>query len=246
MGFDRSLILRLRFPGIIVGFVLITGFGALMFQPHWIVAQLSNLNRNILYTFKTDEKVVALTIDDGPDPETTPRILETLRRHDASATFFLLSDRVAGSEAAVRQIVAEGHEIGNHLTDDEPSILFEGDEFERRLSEAHAVLSPFAGLKWFRPGSGWLNAGMVDTVEKHGYRIALGSIYPFDSQIPSSWFASQYILWRVNPGAVIVLHDDGERGERTIETLSYVLPILREQGYRVRSLSAFEDKQLQR
>lgn len=74
-------------------------------------------------------------------------------------------------------------------------------------------------------------------MERFHYRLALGSIYPFDSHIPSSWFASRYIVWRAHPGAIIVLHDYGNRGERTVDTLSYALPILKERGYRIVTLS---------
>jgi peptidoglycan/xylan/chitin deacetylase (PgdA/CDA1 family) len=78
---------------------------------------------------------------------------------------------------------------------------------------------------------------MIQSLERYNYRLALGSIYPFDSHIPSSWFASHYILWRAHPGAIIVLHDYGSRGIRTAETLSYSLPRLIERGYRIVTLS---------
>ena len=69
----------------------------------------------------TDERVVALTVDDGP-ATATPEILRVLRENDARATFFLISTHVAGREAMVNAILGQGHEIGNHMTRDEPSI----------------------------------------------------------------------------------------------------------------------------
>ena len=78
---------------------------------------------------------------------------------------------------------------------------------------------------------------MIRSLERYDYRLALGSIYPFDSHIPSAWFASRYIVWRAHPGGIIVLHDFGPRGMRTVETLSYVLPRLVEKGYRIVTLS---------
>lgn len=198
---------------------------------------LEKRSPEVIYSIDTQEAMVALTIDDGPDPETTVEILEVLSAHDAQATFFLLSDNISGNEELVEQILAEGHEIGNHLTSQKPSILYSKSEFESQLLQAHEALSQFAALRWFRPGSGWYNNAMLSTLAKYDYQCVLGSVYPFDAAVPSSQFASMYVLWRVKPGAIIVLHDSEGRGERTVETLNTILPELMEQGFRVTTLS---------
>jgi len=191
----------------------------------------------VLYSVQTDERVVALTIDDGPDPETTPRILDVLARNRATATFFVIGDRIPNNEPLLAALVAEGHELGNHMTHDEPSIELAPEQFEHELLEARATLSSFNEPLWFRPGSGWYDAQMLDQLDRHGYRCALGSIYPLDAHVPWSWFATRFILWRIAPGAVIVLHDGPERGERTTRTLAALLPELDRMGYRVVTLS---------
>jgi peptidoglycan/xylan/chitin deacetylase (PgdA/CDA1 family) len=194
---------------------------------------------DVVYSVDTDEPVVALTIDDGPDPVSTRQILDVLARHDARATFFLIAERVPGNEV-VEAIVDAGHEVGNHLTRDEPSIDLEPEAFERELLEAHRVLSGFAAPRWFRPGSGWHDDAMLEILERHAYRCALGSAYPLDAQVPSTWFATRVVLWRAEPGAIIILHDRGARGERTVQTLERLLPELGRRGYRVVSLSELE------
>jgi peptidoglycan/xylan/chitin deacetylase (PgdA/CDA1 family) len=198
---------------------------------------LEKRSPDVIYSVDTQEAMVALTIDDGPDPETTAEILNVLRANDARATFFLLSDNIDGNEALVEQILAEGHEIGNHLTTQRPSILYSKSEFESHLLEAHEALSRFTKVRWFRPGSGWYNNAMLSTLAKHEYQCVLGSVYPFDAAFPSSQFASMYVLWRVKPGAIIVLHDSEGRGERTVQTLNTILPELIEQGFQVTTLS---------
>ncbi len=226
--------------GRLIGAVLALLVGPIamyLFRPQWIVAVLAKVSPRVLYFVETQEPVVALTIDDGPDPTTTPRILDVLRDHGARATFFLITDRVPGNEDLVTRIVREGHEIANHTTSDRPTILLSPAEFEQDLLEAHGVLSQFADVHWFRPGSGWYTPEMLTTLQRHGYRCALGSVYPFDPQIPSAWFAAHYILWNVRPGSVIVLHDHGKRGKRTAEALSAVLDALARRGYRVVTLS---------
>jgi peptidoglycan/xylan/chitin deacetylase (PgdA/CDA1 family) len=64
--------------------------------PEWLVDRLATLRPGCLYRVPTSRPVVALTIDDGPDSISTPKIMSQLRRHDARATFFLIADRVAG------------------------------------------------------------------------------------------------------------------------------------------------------
>jgi peptidoglycan/xylan/chitin deacetylase (PgdA/CDA1 family) len=206
-------------------------------QPSWVFMFLERRSSDVLYSIETQDPIVALTIDDGPDPTTTPTILEVLEEHDAQATFFLISRNIEGNEDLVQRIVDEGHEIGNHLTSERPSILYSSTEFEAELIEAHEALSRFSQLRWFRPGSGWYNNAMLDILAKYGYQCALGSVYPFDAEVPSSQFASRYVLWRVSPGAIILLHDNDGRGQRTAETLSMILPELKAQGIRVTTLS---------
>ena len=212
--------------------------GVLIFlEPEWVVARLRERSPSVLYSIDTLEPVVALTIDDGPDPVQTPKILDILGQYNAHATFFLISSRISGNEEIVRRMMDEGHEIANHLVYDEPSIRLDSDEFIRQLREADRLLSQFGEIYWFRPGSGWYNNGMLDIIKEHGYQCALGSVYPFDPQIGSTWFIKNYVIWKAKPGEVIVLHDYGARGGRTAEALATILPELQERGYSVVTLS---------
>jgi peptidoglycan/xylan/chitin deacetylase (PgdA/CDA1 family) len=214
----------------------VTG-AALWTAPEWLIDPLAKRHPGCLYRVPTQARLVALTIDDGPDPISTPLILAELRRQEARATFFLISDRVRGQEQLVRTIALEGHELGNHFTRDRASIRLSPGAFEADLLQAHQELADYGTVKWARPGSGWYSRDMIDIMRRHGYRCALGSVYPFDASIPSAVFAARYILWHARPGAVVVLHEGGGRGPRTAKVLSEVLPELRRRGYRVVSLS---------
>lgn len=208
-----------------------------MLQPRWILNRLMARSPEAYYAIQTEQKIIALTIDDGPDPRSTGLILDTLKKFNAKATFFVLIERIQGNGPVIDRMIAEGHELGNHLLQDTPSIQHPELEFRDRLATAHHQLSTYADIRWFRPGSGWYNQEMIRSLERYDYRLALGSIYPFDSHIPSTWFASRYLVWRAHPGGIIVLHDFGARGVRTVETLAYSLPRLVEKGYRIVTLS---------
>lgn len=203
----------------------------------WLLDRLARLYPGCVYQVPTRDRLIALTLDDGPDAITTPLILAELRRHGARATFFLITGRIRGQEPLVRQLVAEGHELGNHFTRDRPSICLSADEFARDLDEAHQILVKYGSVHWARPGSGWYSRAMIATLERQGYRCALGSVYPYDASIPWSGFATWYILRNARPGAILVLHDGGARGRRTARVLGAVLPALRQRGYQVVSLS---------
>src|SRR5688572_22903164 len=225
--------------GVAGGFTLATA-AALWSAPEWLIDRFARWYPGCLYRVPTQSRVVALTIDDGPDPISTPLILAELRRHGARATFFLITERVPGQEQLVRTITSEGHELGNHFTRDRASIRLSPSAFETDLLLAHQVLAPYGAVKWARPGSGWYSQAMIGIMRRYGYRCALGSVYPFDATIPSAGFAARYIMWHTRPGAVVVLHDSGSRGQRTAKVLSEVLPQLRRRGYRVVSLSELE------
>jgi peptidoglycan/xylan/chitin deacetylase (PgdA/CDA1 family) len=212
-------------------------FILLLLQPELLLSRLRRRSPEVLYSVDTQAPIVALTIDDGPDPKSSPIILDILEEYDAHATFFLITERIPGNEDIVQQMIEEGHELGNHLTADEPSINLPLKEFEQALIESNDVLSEFTDVQWIRPGSGWYNEEMLAIMAKHGYRCALGSVYPYDPQIGLYWYSAQYVLWKIKPGAVIVLHDYDSRGRRTAKALEIILPELVERGFEIVTLS---------
>ncbi len=222
---------------VVAGGLLVATGAVLGTVPIWLVETLARKYPGCLYQVPTQDRLVALTIDDGPDSASTPMILDELRRHDARATFFLITDRLEGQEPLLRRLMAEGHELGNHFTQDRPSIRLSPDAFEADLLRAHRELAPWGRPLWARPASGWYSQVMIGVMEQHGYRCALGSVYPFDAAIPSVSWATRYVLRNVRPGAIVILHDAGSRGRRTARVLAGVLPELRRRGYRVVSLS---------
>jgi peptidoglycan/xylan/chitin deacetylase (PgdA/CDA1 family) len=223
-----------------IGFFLALGL-LLLSQPHWILKIIQTVGPEVVYFVPTTQPRVALTLDDGPDLQTTPRILEILRENQVRATFFLISGQVLGCEDLVQALVRDGHELGNHMTADQPSIGLSPEAFEQNLLAAHGVLAKFARVRWLRPASGWYSAAMIKIAKAHGYRVALGSVFPYDTHVRSAWFAKQHILFNIRPGSIIVLHDGQDRGPRTVQVLRQLLPLLKTRGYEFVILSDLVD-----
>ncbi len=231
-----KLLTSLLLGAVVIGLL---GAGA----PALMVAAGERISPDVVFAGPDTQPRVALTIDDGPSASTRA-ILGVLREHGARASFFVIGEHLARDEDAARAIVAQGSEIGHHMMTGEPSIRLADGEFVRQFDRMDALTAGLRTSKLFRPGSGWFDAEMVEAVERRGYRLVLGSIYPFDAQIASVPFASWYILQQVRPGAIIVLHEGSGRGRRTAEILRGILPELDRQGYEVTTVTELlEDSQ---
>ena len=210
---------------------------AALLRPGPVVRWLSRRFPDVLFQQANAGPLVALTFDDSPHATSTPRILDVLAAHDAHATFFMIGEYVAGNEEVVRRLIAEGHEVGNHMLSDAPSARLSAAEFERQLLEMHELLAGFGPVRWFRPGHTWFNRRMLDQLHRHDYRCAMASAYAFEFLPISAPYAARHILLNIRPGGVIILHDGPADQERTVAVLERILPALRRRGYGVVTLS---------
>ncbi len=214
---------------------------AAVVRPGQVVRWLGQRYPEVLFQHETQDRVVGLTFDDSPHGTLTPQILEVLAKYDARATFFMIGDRIPGNESVIQSVVAGGHELGNHLMTDEPSIRLPAAEFERQLQQSDALLAAFGPVRWFRPGHGWFNRRMLAQIRAFGYRCVLASSYALEFLPVAALYAAMHILLTVRPGRVIVLHDGAPDRERTVAVLERLLPALKRRGYRVVTLSELEE-----
>ncbi|KAI2640662.1 hypothetical protein GGS26DRAFT_539272 [Hypomontagnella submonticulosa] len=223
----------------------ITPFYIVYKPPRSLIRYFARRWPDVLWEVQTDKKIVALTIDDAPS-EHTEEILGVLNGHEATATFFVIGGQVPGREEVLADIVRSGSELGNHAMHDEPSRALSDEELTAQIEQVRehirdayaeanpGVDNPQMPPQYFRPGSGFFSDRMRALVDKLGYRLVLGSVYPHDPQISWSWLNAQHILSMVRPGAIIVCHD---RRGWTVPMLRRVLKRLKKDGYRVVSLS---------
>lgn len=232
-----------RLPvAMLVTIVALGGVSACRYQaePRWLVRAFPGSYPEIVYFVPTERRSIAMTIDDGVDPATTPVILDVLKEYGATATFFLISESVSDNEQLIRRVIDEGHEIGHHMTSDEVTVRLPEQELAEKFQRASEVLGAFGHIQWFRPGSARYNDHVLELTRAAGYRIALASVAPVDTLITNPTTMANYINWMVQPGSVVVLHDVGKRGARTAQTLELVLPKLINRGYSVLSLGELD------
>lgn len=199
------------------------------------VLRNSDLNGPVARHFRTANPEVWLTIDDGPDPEQTPKLLEILKRNNARASFFVVGKKVDENRALCRRIVAEGHTLENH-TYTHPSALFWGMPCCAIRGEivrcSHAIrVATGVSPSWFRSPAGLTNACVHPAAARAWLRVAGWSAAGFDG-IPGRepGEVAARILRGVKPGAVLLMHEGP--GRNSVHVLELLLAGLALKGFR--------------
>jgi cellulose synthase/poly-beta-1,6-N-acetylglucosamine synthase-like glycosyltransferase/peptidoglycan/xylan/chitin deacetylase (PgdA/CDA1 family)/spore germination protein YaaH len=197
------------------------------------------------------DHVLALTFDDGPDPEWTPKVLDILKSKGVKATFFMIGDEAVGHPELVRRVQAEGHEIGNHSFT-HPNMAHVGDErVELELTAADRALESITGrqITLFRPPynadsepDSYGEIAPIAVASRLGYATAGESIDPNDWDLtrlnpgggthrlrPDEIVAS--VLAQADKGHAILLHDAGGDRSATVAALPAIIDGLRARGY---------------
>jgi peptidoglycan/xylan/chitin deacetylase (PgdA/CDA1 family) len=186
-------------------------------------------------SFETSRREVWLTIDDGPDPASTPRVLELLRRHGARATFFVVGERVRKHPDLARLIVAEGHSLANH-SDSHPSADFWCASPGRTASEIDGCVGALllAGVpfdRYFRPPVGVRNPFLDPQLRERGMELVLWCARGREGAGGSPHAALARIARRIRPGAILISHEAGPRANQRVAFVGLLLEHLEKEGY---------------
>lgn len=182
--------------------------------------------------------MTALTFDDGPHPATTPALLEVLARHGARATFFLIGERALAHPTVVADIVAAGHELGNHLWSDRPSARLSKETFRAELARTGEELAQHAPVSWWRPGSGAFTPAMVREAEAQGYRGALGSPWLLATRYAGDLQRrGERLAGRAHPGAISIFHEGTTERSGVAQLTDGYLRLLAQRGLAATTLS---------
>ncbi len=156
-----------------------------------------------------DQRGVALTFDDGPDPAVTPPLLDLLDRYDASATFFMTGKKAARHPDLVRDVLARGHAVCNHSLHHDPFLMFRGAvTLRREIAEAQAVFAQFGIVPLaFRPPVGITNSRLWRILLELGMFCVNYSCRAVDFGNRRIGNLARRVLRTVSHGDIVVLHD---------------------------------------
>ena len=179
-----------------------------------------------------DRNVVALTFDDGPS-EYTEAFLDVLRAKHAHGTFFEIGQEMPGREDAMRRILSEGDEIGDHTVN---HVEYPG-YFQIAGAAARIRSSTHFEPCLFRPPGGAVNSSVVDTAGALGMQTILWDVDPTDWANPGSGAVYSRIVSAAQRGSIILMHDGGGDRSGTLAALPRIIDTLRGRGYRFATVS---------
>ncbi len=156
---------------------------------------------------------VALTFDDGPDPEGTPRVLDALDELGLRATFFVLGERALDTRDLVEEIALRGHQLGTHGHQHARHLLRSPAWVRRDLERSRAAMAALGHpARWFRPPYGQATGATLVVARSMGLRTVLWSAWGREWTPSSPQDVAARVAKRLRPGAIVLLHDSDRFG----------------------------------
>ncbi|TRM11412.1 polysaccharide deacetylase family protein [Lentibacillus cibarius] len=183
-----------------------------------------------------DGKYVALTFDDGPHPEVTPRILDTLKKHDAKATFFMLGSQVEYYPEIANKVEEAGHEIGNHTMNHQDLTTLGLPEIKKEVQNSSHIIENATGQtpSLLRPPYGAWNDNVKQVAKQMGRPMIMWSVDSLDWKSLNAKAVNKKVMANVAPGSIVLLHDINSS---TADALPRLLTSLEQQGYQMVTVS---------
>lgn len=181
-------------------------------------------------------KRIALTFDDGPDGTYTPLVLEVLKKQKVKATFFVVGVQIAKHEEVLKQIVEEGHTLGNHTWEHAKLTECTPEQIHEQIDKTDKALQNSVGIttKLFRPPYGAIDEQVARLVSESGYHMIKWNSDTRDwaGTPPKEMLA--LVKEQAKPGGIILMHSFGGKNgklDNTIEALPHIINYLRDEGY---------------
>jgi len=198
-----------------------------------ITQKISPLIPGLIWSIKTKKKEVFLTFDDGPIPEVTPWVLETLKAYDAKATFFCVGDNVRKNKRFYQMILEQGHKVGNHTMNHLNGWM----NFNKTYFENIGLCKELVDSDLFRPPYGKIKPSQIIRLKKN-YRIVMWDVLSkdYDADLSGEQCFDR-IRKNCKPGSIVVFHDSIKAEKRLRYALPKSLEYLKQQGFTFSSIS---------
>ncbi len=206
---------------------------ALIFMLGLFWASGENHISNVYHAHENAGMKIALTFDDGPHPRLTPEILDILKKYDIHATFFLVGENANNYPNVVEQILADGHEIGNHTYTHGKVSECGFFEMKKEFEACESAIYEIADYKTklLRPPEGYLDSKIKAISKELDYNIILWNIDTKDWAHEAPEKICKNITDHISGGSIILMHDYISYNSPTPKALELFIPVLLEQGY---------------
>jgi peptidoglycan/xylan/chitin deacetylase (PgdA/CDA1 family) len=205
-----------------------------------VISLSQNSFQEEIYVIKkvpTSQKVVALTIDDGPHEQATPELLATLREKQVKVTLFILGKNAEKNPGILAQAAADGHELANHAYSHRfLNKISQAERLEEIEKTEKLIMAVAPKPTLLRPPGGGYNDGIVAEARKLGYSTILWSLDTRDWQGISADQLVNNVMANVKPGSIILMHD-GQYPIATTKGIGLVIDRLRAEGYSIVTVS---------
>jgi peptidoglycan/xylan/chitin deacetylase (PgdA/CDA1 family) len=181
------------------------------------------------------EKKIALTFDDGPS-EFTLEVLELLKKYNAKAAFFCIGKNIEKHPEIVKQIIAQGHLVGNHSYSHSKFFdFYNAGQIQEEIEKTDALLEKLTSKKinFFRPPYGVTTPSIRRALKLTGHKTIGWNIRSLDGGTKNQELILNRITKRVSPGGIVLLHDTGEH---SVLVLEQFLQFLQQNNYQVVSI----------
>ncbi|WP_037865778.1 MULTISPECIES: polysaccharide deacetylase family protein [unclassified Streptomyces] len=210
------------------------GSGALSAKPAPSKAP-PKAGRSISHHTRAGGHSVALTLDDGPHPEWTPKVLDLLSENHIKATFCLIGPNAEANPQLVRRIVAEGHRLCDHSVDHDTGMDHKPVDYQRQqILGAKKMIDKASGgarVHYYRAPGGAFTPASRRIAAGQGMRPLGWVVDPADWERPGVEAILENAKRQVEDGAVVLFHDGGGDRSESYEALRQFIPWLKEQGY---------------
>lgn len=186
-----------------------------------------------VYSVETEEKKIAISFDAAWGADRTRGILDVLDQYNVRTTFFLVNFWVNDHPDMAREILARGHELGNHSSTHPHMNALSADEIKNELQRAHDSIKNVTGYeaKVFRPPFGEYNNAVIKTIRGMGYEVIQWDVDSLDWKTgQTAQGICDRVLSRVKPGSIVLFHNDGVN---TVEAIKTIIRTLLNQGYSI-------------
>jgi len=184
---------------------------------------------------ETDEKVVALTFDDGPSAPYSTEILQVLKEHETKATFFMIGRNIEENRAVAQAVVDQGHQVGNH-TYSHPHMILKSKKFIAQEIEVTDSILFTLGVPEgndFRPPYGQHLFYVHDYLKTHKRNNVLFDIIVSDWSETDENVIVDRVMSKLKKGSIICLHDGGGNREATVKATKLLIPMIKHMGYKL-------------